>query len=81
VRDECGVSGDVDVEELWVSADEFVAEPVRWFLHVIDGLTVVITRDGNPFALFKPSQWTLDRVQNRSRSAHTEPDPSEEGPR
>ncbi|WP_413602736.1 hypothetical protein [Curtobacterium sp. Curtsp57] len=75
------MSGDVDVEDLRVSADEFVAEPVRWFLHVMDGQSVVITRDGNPFALFKPSQWTLDRFENRVRSAHTEPDPSEEGTR
>lgn len=48
-------------QNLWVSVDEFVAEPVRWFLEVMDGRDVVITRGGIPFALFRASLETLHR--------------------
>jgi len=66
-----------NIEDVWVPVDEFVAEPVRWFLHVMDGLTVVIKRDGNPFALMQPSLWTLDRTRHQDRSGHAEPSPEE----
>jgi hypothetical protein len=41
-------------EHLWVSVDEFVAEPVRWFLDVIERHVIVIIRDGAPFATLRP---------------------------
>ncbi|WP_132050490.1 hypothetical protein [Curtobacterium sp. PhB136] len=60
-------------EHLWVSVDEFVAEPVRWFLDVIEGHVIVITRDGAPFAALRPAP-----TEPATRSPHTRADNDDE---
>ena len=62
-----------EAQDLWVSVDEFVAEPVRWFLEVMDGRDVVITRGGFPFALFRPSLETLHRHDDTGQGTNREP--------
>jgi antitoxin (DNA-binding transcriptional repressor) of toxin-antitoxin stability system len=64
--------------DLVVSVDQFTDEPIRWYLDVMDGSTVVITRDGIPFALLKPSRETLQRIAQRGvGSAHIRPEAKE----
>jgi hypothetical protein len=68
---------DSDRGELWVSVDAFSDEPIRWYLEVMDGLTVVITRGGTPFAFLKPSPETLLRLQSRPVPTCAQPNGAE----
>jgi hypothetical protein len=53
-------------DDRWVSVDEFVQEPVRWFLDVMDGNVVVLTRDGEAFALLQPTLLTRQHIADRA---------------
>ncbi|UWD79252.1 hypothetical protein [Curtobacterium flaccumfaciens] len=60
-------------DDRWVSDDQYVAEPGRWLLKVMDGRDVVITQGGIPFALFRPSLETLHRHDDTAQSNDREP--------
>ena len=59
-----------DNDDLWVSGDKFVAEPVLWCLDVMTGRLVAISWDGVPFAAFRPEPTTL-RSHSRTGSVHS----------
>lgn len=57
------VTWSLDAENLFVTVDDFVAEPVRWILEVDNGFAVVFTKLGAPIMRLAPTtSAALNRV-------------------